>query len=92
MSALSVLFVQCFANDFDYRSARGYIDHFISAFLLNTLFLAKISGLVVGLAIVTVGLVFRGPFWPSVVGICLVLLFLAIMMAVDFAATGTKAC
>jgi hypothetical protein len=90
MSGLCVLFLHAFANDFDYRTERGYIDHFISAFLLNILFLAKITGLVVGLAIVTAGLVFRGPFWRSVVGICLVLLFLTLMMAVDFAATGTS--
>jgi uncharacterized membrane protein YhdT len=48
MSGLLVLFVQSFANDLDVRPERGYIDHFTAAFLLNTLFLVKISGLVVG--------------------------------------------
>jgi hypothetical protein len=90
MSGLSVLFVQSFANDLDVRAERGYIDYFTAAFLLNTLFLAKISGLVVGLAIVVVGLILRGPFWRSLVGIFWVLLFLAVMVAVDFVVTGTS--
>src|SRR5947209_1440936 len=63
MSGLLVLFVQSFANDLDARPERSYIDHFTAAFLLNTLFLVKISGLVLGLAMVGVGSILRGPFW-----------------------------
>ena len=90
MSGLLVLFVQSFANDLDVRPQRGYIDHLIAAVLLNTLFLAKISGLVVGLAIVVLGSILRGPFWRNLVGISLVFLFLAGMVAIDFAVTGTS--
>jgi hypothetical protein len=90
MSAMSVLFVQSFANDLDARSERGYIDHSTTAFLLNILFLVKISGLVVGLAIVVGGLILRGSFRRSLVGISQVLLLLAVMMAVDFVVTGTS--
>ena len=90
MSGLLVLFLQSFANDLDARPERGYMDHFIAAFLLNTLFLIKISGLVIGLAIVVVGLILRGPFWRSLVGISRVLLFLAFMVVVDFVVTGTS--
>jgi len=90
MSGLLVLFVQSFVNDLDARPERGYIDHFIAALLLNTLFLIKISGLVVGLAIVVVGSILRGPFWRSLVGISVVLLFLVVIMAIDFVITGTS--
>lgn len=90
MAGLLVLFVQSFANDLEMRPQRGYIDHLIAAMLLNTLFLAKISGLVVGLAIVVLGSILRGPFWRNLVGISLVLLLLAGMVAIDFAVTGTS--
>ena len=90
MSGLLVLFVQSFVNDLDARPERGYIDHFIAALLLNKLFLIKISGLVVGLAIVVVGSILRGPFWRSLVSISVVLLFLVVMMAIDFVITGTS--
>lgn len=90
MSGLLVLFVQSFANDLDVRPQRGYVDHLIAAVLLNTLFLAKISGLVVGIVIVVVGSILRGPFWRSLLGIFVVLLFLSIMMSFDFVVTGTS--
>jgi hypothetical protein len=90
MSGLLVLFMQSFANNLDERAERGYIDYFIAACLLNILFLVKISGLVVGLAIVVVGSILRGPFWRSLVGISLVSLFLAVMVTIDFVITGTS--
>jgi hypothetical protein len=90
MSGLSVLFVQSFANDLDSRGERNYIDDFIAAFLLNILFLVKISGLVLGLAIVVVGCIVRGRFSRSLADIPLVLLFLAVMVAIDFLITGTS--
>ena len=70
---------------------RGYIDHFIAAFLLNTIFLVKISGLVIGLAIVVVGLILRGPtLAKSRRASLVVLLFLAVMVVLDFIVTGTS--
>ena len=51
--------------------------------------MVKISGLVVGIGIVATGLILRGPFWRSLVGITLVLLFLTVMVAIDFIITGT---
>ena len=90
MSAFSVLFVQSFANDFDSRQERDYIDHFTAAFLLNILFLVKISGLVLGLPIMVVGRVVRGRFSRSLVDIASILLFLAVMVAIDFVITGTS--
>ena len=90
MGSLCVLFVQSFANDVDARPERGYIDHLTTAFLLNTLLLIKISGLVVGIAIVVVGSILRGPFARSLVAIAVILLFLAIIVAIDFAVTGTS--
>lgn len=92
MAALSVLFVQAFVNDLNSRRELDYIDHFVAAFLLNILFLVKISGLVLGLAIVVGGHAFRRRvrFWRSLVDISLVLLFVAILLAVDFVITGTS--
>jgi hypothetical protein len=90
MSGLMVLFVQSFANDLDSRRERDYIDHLTAAFLLNVLFLIKISGLVVGLAIVVGGCIVRGRFSRSLVDISLVLLFLAVMVTIDFVITGTS--
>jgi hypothetical protein len=91
MSSLVVLFVQSFANDLDSRRERDYIDHVTAAFLLNILFLVKISGLVIGLAIMVGGCIVRGRFSRRLVEIPLVLLFLAVMMAIDFVITGTSA-
>jgi hypothetical protein len=90
MSALLVLFAQSFANDLDIRAERNFIDYFIAAVLLNTLFLAKISGLAVGVAIVVAGSILRGPGWRNFVEIFLVLMFLAVMIWFDFAITGTS--
>jgi hypothetical protein len=89
MSGLVVLFVQSFANNSDTRRERGFIDHFTAAFLLNILFLVKISGLVVGIAILVGGCIVRGRLSRCLVEIPLVLLFLAVMMAINFIFTGT---
>ena len=90
MSGLSVLFVQSFANDLGSRQERNYIDNFTAAILLNILFLVKISGLVLGLAIVVGGCIVRGRFSRSLFDVSLVLLFLAVMVAIDFLITGTS--
>ncbi|MGA9721856.1 MAG: hypothetical protein WBQ86_05350 [Candidatus Binatus sp.] len=90
MSALSVLFLQSFANDLDSRRERDCIDLFTAAFLLNVLFLVKISGLVLGLAVVVGGYIVRGRFSRSLANIALVLLFLGVMVATDFVITGTR--
>lgn len=90
MSGLLVLFLQSFANDLDARRERGYIDHFTAAVLLNTILLVKISGLVVGIAIVVLGLILRGPLWRSLSGVSVILLFLAVIMTMDFILTGNS--
>ena len=90
MSALSVLFVQSFANDFDSGRERNYTDHFTAALLLNILFLVKISGLVLGLAIILGGCAVRGRFSRSLVDVAQVALFLTVMVAIDFVITGTS--
>jgi hypothetical protein len=90
MSGLLVLFVQSFANDSDVRRERGYIDYLIAAFLLNILFLIKISGLFVGLMILVIGSILRGPSWLNLIDTSVVLLFLAIMLAIDLIITGTS--
>lgn len=91
MSGLLVLFVQSFANDLDARQERGYIDHFTAAFLLNTILLVKISGLVVGIGVVAIGLILRGPsLWRSLRSISAILFFLSVMVAIDFILTGNR--
>jgi hypothetical protein len=90
MSGLSVLFVQSFANDLSSRRERDYVDHFTAALLLNLLFLVKISGLVLGLAIVVGGRIVRGRYSRRPVDLPLVLLLLAVMMAIDFVIAGTS--
>lgn len=92
VSALLVLFVQSFVNDPDSRRERDYIDHFTAAFLLNLLFLVKISGLALGLVIIVGGCIVRRRvrFLPSLVDISLVLLFVAVLLAGDFVITETS--
>ena len=90
MSGLAVLFVQSFANDPDFRQERVYIDLCFAAFLLNILFLVKISGLVLGLAIVAGGFIVRGRLTRGLVDFSVILLFLAVMLAIDFVITGTS--
>ena len=90
MSGLMVLFVQSFANDSDFRQDHVYIDLCLAAFLLNILFLVKISGLVLGLAIVAGGLIVRGRLTRGLVDFFLILLFLAALVTIDFVITGTN--
>jgi hypothetical protein len=90
MSGLAVLFMQSFANDSDFQRERDYVDLFTAAFLLNILFLVKISGLVIGLAIVAGGLIVRGRLTRGLFDFSLILLFLAIMVAIDFVITGNS--
>ncbi len=90
MAGLLVLFVQSLANDLDSRRERDYFDLFAAALLLNILFLIKVSGLVVGLAIIVVGKIIRDPSWQNLVGIPLISLFLTLMVAVDLIITGTS--
>jgi hypothetical protein len=88
MSGLLVLFMQSFANDLETESRRGYIDHFITAFLLNLLFLIKISGLIIGFTIVVGGYIVRGHYSRNFPAIPLVLLLLVVMLVIDFIITG----
>ena len=89
-SGLVVLFVQSFTNNLDSRRERDYIDYLTTAFLLNVLFLVKISAVVLGLALVAGGCIVRGGFSRSIVKLSLVLLFLTVMLAIDFVITGTS--
>ena len=90
MAGLAVLFVHSLANNSDFRQVTGYVDLCFVTFLLNILFLVKISGLVLGLAIVGSGLVLRGRPTRGLVEFSLILLFLAMMVAIDFVITGTS--
>ena len=82
--------MQSFANHSDFRQDHVYLDLCLAAFLLNILFLVKISGLIVGLAIVAGGLIVRGRLARGLVDCFLILLFLAALVTIDFVITGTN--
>ena len=90
VSGLLVLFALSFANDLDIGQERVYIDLCSAAFLLNILFLIKISGLVLGLAIVAGGFFVRGGLTRGLAEFSLILVFLGAMIAIDFIITGTN--
>ena len=90
MSAFSVLFVQTFAKDLDSEKGPYFLDDFTCAFLLNILFLVKISGLVLGLAIVPAGYIVRGRPLRGVIDGVLVVSLLAVMLVIDFLVTGSS--
>jgi hypothetical protein len=90
VSGLLVLFVQSFANDVDLRQEGAYIDLCCAAFLLNILFLTKISGLFLGLTIVAGGFFVFGRLVQGLAGFSLILVFLGAMIAIDFIITGTN--
>lgn len=92
MSAFLVLFVQSFTNDLDSRRELDSVDHLTAAFLLNLLFLVKISGLVLGLGIIAAGRIVRGRarLLRGLGDISLVSLFFAAMLAIDFVITGNS--
>src|SRR5690242_20633718 len=69
---------------------RGHVDHFITAFVLNTILVVKIFGLVGGVAIVVIGLILSGPVRRSSEGMSVILPFLAIIVAIDFILTGNS--
>jgi hypothetical protein len=90
MSAFSVLFVQTFVKNLNCENGRDFFDHLICAFLLNILFLVKISGLILALAIVPAGYIVRGRPLRGLIDGAQVLLLLAVMLAIDFVVTGTS--
>jgi hypothetical protein len=57
---------------------------------LNILFLLRISGLVVGIDIVTAGSILCSALWRSLARFSFVLLFLAVMLTIDFGVTRTN--
>jgi hypothetical protein len=91
MAAFSVLFVQTFAKNLDPEKGRDFLDNLTCAFLLNILFLVKVSGLILGLAIVPAGYIVRGrrPLRGLIDGAQVVSL-LAVMIVIDFLITGTS--
>ena len=90
VSGLLVLFVQSFVNDLDVRQEGAYIDLCCVAFLLNILFLIKISGLVLGLAIVAGGFFVIGRLVQGLAAFSLILVLLSAMITIDFTITGTN--
>ena len=90
MSAFSVLFVQTFAKDLDPEKGRDFLGNLTCAFLLNLLLLVKISGLILGLAIVPAGYIVRGRPLRGAIDGALVVSLLAVMLVIDFLVTGSS--
>jgi hypothetical protein len=88
MAGLLVLFVHSFAKDLPARLDRGYTGIVITAVLLNIIFLVKISGVFIGLAIIIGGSVLHGHLKRNMAHVCLLLLVFAGMVAIDFIITG----
>lgn len=87
--ALAVLFLQAFGYAPQSRYA-GVIDAALTAFLLNVLFLTKISGLVLGLGIVSTGCLSHRCARARVVSLCLAVLAFVAMTVAEFTATGLQ--
>jgi hypothetical protein len=88
--ALAVLFLQMFVAKPD--TGRG-IDKFevlIAAFLLNILFLVKISGALIGLGIVFAGCLFSRPIQDGLKSVVAILLLFVLMLVMDFVVTGLE--
>jgi hypothetical protein len=90
VAGLAVLFVHSLANNSNCRNENAYVDLCFVAFLLNILFLIKISGVVLGLGIVAGGLILNRRLTRVLADFSLILLFLAVMVTIDFVITGTS--
>lgn len=90
VSALAILFVQTF-GDGPRRSMReNAIEIVLTAFLLNVLFLTKISGFVLGLMILLAGCLLQGRAVHRLLTICAAMLAFATITAIEFQAMGLK--
>jgi hypothetical protein len=90
MSALAVLFLQTFGDRPIPSTQKNAIEVALSAFLLNLMFLTKISGFLLGLMILLAGCLLQGSTAHRLLRLCAaVLLFTAITM-IELKAAGLE--
>jgi hypothetical protein len=88
--ALAVLFLQMFVAKPDTSRGIDTYEVLIAAFLLNVLFLVKISGALIGLGIVFAGCLFPRPIKEGLKSVVVILLLFVAMLGLDFVATGLE--
>lgn len=89
VSALAVLFLLTFSDRSGLRRD-NVVEIAIIAFLLNILFLLKISGLIVGLVMLLAGCLFEDRTVRRVLNLCIALLAFAAMTAIEFEVSGLE--
>jgi hypothetical protein len=88
--ALAVLFLLTFSGDSTLSRREHVLEIALAAFLLNVLFLLKISGLVVGLMILLAGCLLPGRAVRRLLNLCAALLLFAAITAIEFKITGLE--
>jgi hypothetical protein len=90
VSALAVLFLQTFGGGSRFSTRGNAFEIALAAFLLNVLFLIKISGPMVGLLILLAGCLLQGPAVHRLLNLCVTLLAFAVITAIEFKITGLE--
>jgi hypothetical protein len=88
--ALAALFLLAFSGDSTLSRYEHVLEIALTAFLLNVLFLLKISGLVVGLMILLAGCLFPGRAVHRLLNLCAALLLFGAITAIEFKVTGLE--
>lgn len=89
-SALAVLFLLTFSGGLRRTIRENAVDIAVVAFLLNVLFLIKISGFVVGLMILLAGCLLQGRALYRFLSLCAALLAFGAITAIEFKVTGLE--
>ncbi len=90
VSALAVLFVQTLSGSSRLATRENGVQIALTAFLLNLLFLIKISGFLLGLMIVLAGCLLRGRIVHQLLNLCAALVAFAAITAIEFRVTGIE--
>ena len=90
MSALAVLLVQTFACGPISSKRDNAVDVALAAFLLNILFLTKITGFVLGVMILLAGCLLPGRNAYRLLSACAAVLISVAIMAIEFRAAGLE--
>lgn len=90
MSALAVLFLQTFSGRSISSTRENAIEVTLSAFLLNIMFLTKITGFLLGLMILLVGSLLQGRTAHRLLNLCAAVLLFATITMIEFKATGLE--
>ena len=90
MSGLAVLFLQTFGGRPISSTRENAIEVALSAFLLNIMFLTKISGFLLGLMILLAGCLLQGRTAHRFLSLCAAVLLFATITTIEFKATGLE--